>query len=218
MDDRPERRGVSGGCPDAPGPEGIEVDGFEAAYTPRGGGNRDVVTIRKIESCPPRGYVDGPQTWDSGDTISPQGPVSRLVARLRLTISMLRATTPISSPFPGGCEPGASISISNGPGFAAKTIVSGTSVTAVPPGPSVTAVPPGPESGNHRHAAQRYHHFWNPGVGDGLAHRCSILSPCSRPGANRGIPEDGGRCLISSSGWKLASICRPFESWCLHSQ
>ena len=65
MDDRPERRGVSGGCPDAPGPEGIEVDGFEAAYTPRGGGNRDVVTIRKIESCPPRGYVDGPQTWAS---------------------------------------------------------------------------------------------------------------------------------------------------------
>src|SRR5208282_3289356 len=48
------------------GPEGIEVDGFEAAYTPRGGGNRDVVTIRKIESCPPRGYVDGPQTWASG--------------------------------------------------------------------------------------------------------------------------------------------------------
>ena len=67
MDDRPERRGVSGGCPDAhTGPEGIEVDGFEAAYTPRGGGNRDVVTIRKIESCPPRGYVDGPQTWASG--------------------------------------------------------------------------------------------------------------------------------------------------------
>ena len=66
MDDRPERRGVSGGCPDArPGPEGIEVDGFEAADTPRGGGNRDVVTIRKIESCPPRGYVDGPQTWAS---------------------------------------------------------------------------------------------------------------------------------------------------------
>ena len=63
MDDRPERRGVSGGCPDAPGPEGIEVDGFEAADTPRGGGNRDVVTIRKIESYPPRGYVDGPQTW-----------------------------------------------------------------------------------------------------------------------------------------------------------
>src|SRR5271166_6158225 len=30
---------------------------------PRGGKNRDVVTIRKIESCPPRGYVDGPQTW-----------------------------------------------------------------------------------------------------------------------------------------------------------
>ena len=25
----------------------------------------DVVTIRKIESCPPRGYVDGPQTWAS---------------------------------------------------------------------------------------------------------------------------------------------------------
>ena len=24
------------------------------------------MTIRKIESCPPRGYVDGPQTWDSG--------------------------------------------------------------------------------------------------------------------------------------------------------
>ena len=47
----------------APGPEGIEADGFEAAYTPRGGGNRDVVTIRKIESCPPRGYVDAPQTW-----------------------------------------------------------------------------------------------------------------------------------------------------------
>ena len=67
MDDRPERRGVSGGCPDAaPGPEGIEADGSEAADTPRGGGNRDVVTIRKIESCPPRGYVDGPQTWASG--------------------------------------------------------------------------------------------------------------------------------------------------------
>ena len=65
MDDRPERRGVSGGCPDAPGPEGIEADGSEAADTPRGGGNRDVVTIWKIESCPPRGYVDGPQTWAS---------------------------------------------------------------------------------------------------------------------------------------------------------
>ena len=38
MDDRPERRGVSGGCPDlALGPEGIEVDGFEAAgHPPRG--------------------------------------------------------------------------------------------------------------------------------------------------------------------------------------
>ena len=24
------------------------------------------MTIRKIESCPPRGYVDGPQTWASG--------------------------------------------------------------------------------------------------------------------------------------------------------
>ena len=47
----------------APGPEGIEVDGSETAVTPRGGRNRDVVTIRKIESCPPRGYVDGPQTW-----------------------------------------------------------------------------------------------------------------------------------------------------------
>ena len=55
----------------APGPEGIEVDGFEAAYTPRGGGNRDVVTIRKIESCPPRGYVDGPQTWASTPTSPP---------------------------------------------------------------------------------------------------------------------------------------------------
>ena len=65
MEDRPERRGVSGGCPDAPGPEGIEVDRSEAADTPRGGRNRDVVTIRKIESCPPRGYVDGPQTWAS---------------------------------------------------------------------------------------------------------------------------------------------------------
>ena len=49
----------------APGPEGIEADGSEAADTPRGGRNRDVVTIRKIESCPPRGYVDGPQTWAS---------------------------------------------------------------------------------------------------------------------------------------------------------
>src|SRR5208337_2307085 len=49
----------------APGPEGIEVDGSEAADTPRGGGNRDVVTIRKIGSCPSRGYVDGPQTWAS---------------------------------------------------------------------------------------------------------------------------------------------------------
>src|SRR5208337_3307717 len=39
----------------APGPEGIEADGSEAADTPRGGRNRDVVTIRKIESCPPRG-------------------------------------------------------------------------------------------------------------------------------------------------------------------
>src|SRR5208337_5177441 len=60
------------------------------------------------------------------------------------------------------------------------------SLRTVSPRSSVTAV----------HAAQRYHHVWNPGVGDGLAHRCSILSPCSRPGANRGIPEDGGRCLI----------------------
>src|SRR5208337_5634068 len=62
------------------------------------------------------------------------------------------------------------------------------SLRTVSPRSSVTAV----------HAAQRYHHFWNPGVGDGLAHRCSILSPCSRPGANRGIPEDGGRWLILS--------------------
>ena len=29
----------------APGPEGIEVDGSEAADTPRGGGNRDVVEL-----------------------------------------------------------------------------------------------------------------------------------------------------------------------------
>src|SRR5208282_3348254 len=56
----------------------------------------------------------------------------------------------------------------------------------------------GPQSGNHRHAAQRYYHVWNPGAGDGPAHRCSILSPGSRPGADRGIPEDGGRWLILS--------------------
>src|SRR5271157_6648142 len=48
-----------------PGPEGTQADRTEAADTPRGGGNRDVVTIRKIGSCPPRGYVDGPQTWAS---------------------------------------------------------------------------------------------------------------------------------------------------------
>ena len=81
MDDRPERRGVSGGCPDARGPEGIEVDGFEAAYTPRGGGNRDVVTIRKIESCPPRGYVDGPQTWASGFSVGGSALDRALTAR-----------------------------------------------------------------------------------------------------------------------------------------
>jgi hypothetical protein len=39
------------------------------ADTRRGGRNRDVVTIRKIESCPPRGYVDGPQTWASSTRI-----------------------------------------------------------------------------------------------------------------------------------------------------
>ena len=64
-------------------------------------------------------------TW----TVNRSGTPGQLVARLRLTIGMLRATMPISSPFPGGCEPGASISISNGPGFAAKTIVSGTNIT-----------------------------------------------------------------------------------------
>ena len=64
-------------------------------------------------------------TW----TVNRSGTPGQLVARLRLTIGMLRATTPISSPFPSGCEPGASISISNGPGFAAKTIVSGTNIT-----------------------------------------------------------------------------------------
>ncbi len=62
MDDRPERRGVSGGCPDAPGSEGPEADRIEAADTPRGGRDRDVVTIRKFESCLPRGYVEAPQT------------------------------------------------------------------------------------------------------------------------------------------------------------
>ena len=65
------------------------------------------------------------ETW----TINRSGTPGQLVARLRLTIGMLRATTPISSPFPGGREPGASILISNGPGFAAKTIVSGTNIT-----------------------------------------------------------------------------------------
>ena len=65
MEDRPERRGSAGAARTCPGPEGIEVDGSETAVTPRGGRNRDVVTIRKIESCPPRGYVDGPQTWAS---------------------------------------------------------------------------------------------------------------------------------------------------------
>src|SRR5208337_218454 len=54
------QRGLPGRTP---GPEGIEVDGSETADTPPGGRDRDVVTIRKIESCPPRGYVDGPQTW-----------------------------------------------------------------------------------------------------------------------------------------------------------
>ena len=70
MEDRPASRGVSGGCPDcAPGSEGIEVDGSEAADTPRGGRNRDVVTIRKFESCPPRGYVEPPQTWASSGLV-----------------------------------------------------------------------------------------------------------------------------------------------------
>ena len=45
----------------APGPEGPEADRIEAANTPRGGRDRDVVTIRKFESCLPRGYVEGPQ-------------------------------------------------------------------------------------------------------------------------------------------------------------
>src|SRR5208337_4687675 len=49
----------------APGPEGPEADRIEAADTPRGGRDRDVVTIRKSESCLPRGYVEGPQTWAS---------------------------------------------------------------------------------------------------------------------------------------------------------
>src|SRR5208337_5219427 len=49
----------------APGPEGPEADRIEAADTPRGGRDRDVVTIRKFESCLPRGYVEGPQTWAS---------------------------------------------------------------------------------------------------------------------------------------------------------
>src|SRR5208337_824968 len=54
------QRGLPGRAPD---PQGIEVDTSEAADAPRGGRNPDVVTIRKFESCPPRGYVDGPQTW-----------------------------------------------------------------------------------------------------------------------------------------------------------
>ena len=58
-DDRPERRGVSGGCPDrAPGPESPQVDGTEAAAIPQREGDQDVVTIRRIESYRPRGYVD----------------------------------------------------------------------------------------------------------------------------------------------------------------
>src|SRR5208337_4021137 len=68
-----------------------------------------------------------------------------------------------------------------------------------------------------RQAAQRYYHVWNPGAGDGPAHRCSILSPGSRLGADRGIPEDGGRCLIFFLGMEACievfhSISRIFES------
>ena len=64
LDDRPERRGVSGGCPDARRVlKALKLTGSEAADTPRGGRNRDVVTIRKFDSCPPRTYVEGPQTW-----------------------------------------------------------------------------------------------------------------------------------------------------------
>ena len=47
----------------APGPEGIKADLIEAADTPRRGSDCDVVTIRKFEPCPQRGYVEEPQTW-----------------------------------------------------------------------------------------------------------------------------------------------------------
>ena len=87
----------------APGPEGIEVDGFEAAYTPRGGGNRDVVTIRKIESCPPRGYVDGPQTWASAGSASPPGwPYRRSTVNDQSPATRPSPLRPRPLPYPAG--------------------------------------------------------------------------------------------------------------------
>ena len=74
-------------------------------------------------------FLVGAGVYEEIWTINRSGTPGQLVARLRLTIGMLRATTPISSPFPGGCEPGTSILIFNGPGFAAKTIMSGTNIT-----------------------------------------------------------------------------------------
>jgi len=74
-------------------------------------------------------FLVGAGVYEGTWTINRSGTPGQLVARLRLTIGMLRATMRTSSPFPSGRKPGASISISNGPGFAVKTIVSGTNIT-----------------------------------------------------------------------------------------
>src|SRR5206468_935936 len=70
--------GGSGGAPGCErrmprrpsGAEGAEADRTEAATASHGRRNRDVVTIRKFDPYPPRGYVDGPQTWASGSALS----------------------------------------------------------------------------------------------------------------------------------------------------
>src|SRR5208337_5079029 len=80
------------------------------------------------------------------------------------------------------------------------------SLRAASPRSSVTAV-------RQRHRGP----VRNPGAGDRPAHRCSLLSPGTRPGADSGIPEDGGRCLIFFLGMEACievfhSISRIFES------
>ena len=69
LEDQAERRGVSGGCPDARRVlKALKLTELKPPTAPHGRRNRDVVTISKFDPYPPRSYVDVPQTWASGSS------------------------------------------------------------------------------------------------------------------------------------------------------